>query len=205
MTEAQNALPVVDFTSGAVRHRLQFGGGRGQDLPRAAGLKQGKCPQIIDATAGQGKDAFLLASLGAKVTLIERVDAMHDLLANALIKAAAAGGIYQEIAARMTLLHGDSITLIPHVAEEIKAEIIVVDPMHPPRKKSALVNGDMRKIQALVGTDPDQKQLIETALSHAQKRVVVKWPTKAARLEGLRPPSHQVTGKAISFDVFMVG
>ena len=63
----------------------------------------------------------------------------------------------------------------------------------------------MQKIQALVGTDPDQRQLIETALGVAQKRVVVKWPTKAARLEGLRAPSHQIIGKAISFDVFMTG
>ena len=205
MTDPLLSLPVVDFTSGALRHRLQFGGGRGQDLPRAVGMKHGKCPRIIDATAGQGKDAFLLASLGSEIVMIERSDAMHDLLANALIKAHAAGGIYQEIATRMTLVHGDSITLIPQMAEQIEAEVIVVDPMHPPRKKSALVNGDMRKIQALVGTDPDQKQLIETAIANAQKRVVVKWPTKADRLPGLRAPSHQITGKAISFDVFMVG
>lgn len=193
-------LPSCDFTSGAVRHRLQFGGGRGQDLPKAVGMKKGLSPSIIDATAGQGKDAFLLASLGSLVTLIERVDVMHDLLANALIKAKAAGGIYQEIAERMTLIHGDSISLLP----SLTAEVIVIDPMHPERKKSALVNGDMRKIQKLVGSDPDQKSLIETALTCAQKRVVVKWPTKADRLAGLRAPSHQITGKAISFDVFMV-
>ncbi len=198
-------LPSCDFTTGAVRHRLQFGGGRGQDLPKAVGMKNGLCPTIIDATAGQGKDAFLLASLGSHVTMIERSDKMHQMLADALIKAQNTGGIYAEITSRMRLLHGNSIDLLP----TLSADVIVVDPMHPARKKSALVNGDMQKIQALVGTDPDQRDLIETALKTAletaAKRVVVKWPTKAERLDGLPAPSHQIIGKAISFDVFMVG
>jgi 16S rRNA (guanine1516-N2)-methyltransferase len=54
----------IDFTSGAVAHRLRFGGGRGQALPKAIGLKGGKTPDVVDATAGFGRDSFLLASLG---------------------------------------------------------------------------------------------------------------------------------------------
>ncbi len=56
---------------------------------------------------GKAKMPSCLHQLGSEIVMIERSDAMHDLLANALIKAQAAGGIYQEIAARMTLLHGD--------------------------------------------------------------------------------------------------
>ena len=41
-----------DFVGGAVQHRLRFGGGRGQDLPKAAGFKLGINQHIIDATAG---------------------------------------------------------------------------------------------------------------------------------------------------------
>ena len=190
---------LCDFIGGAVRHRMRYGGGRKQDLPKAVGMKHGKSPSIIDATAGQGKDAFLLASLGADVTLIERSDTMHAMLADALDLARKEGGIYEEICGRMTLIHGDAITLLP----QLTAEVIYIDPMHPPRKKSALVNGDMQKIQEIVGTDPDQKDLIETAFAHASNRVVLKWPAKAARLTGLRPPSHQIIGKTISFDVFM--
>ena len=55
-----------DFVGGPVNHRLRFGGGRGQDLARAAGLKPGVNPHIVDATAGLGRDAFLLASLGGE-------------------------------------------------------------------------------------------------------------------------------------------
>ena len=71
---------VCDFVGGAVNYRLRFGGGRGQNLARAAGLKPGVNPHIIDATAGLGRDAFLLASLGANVTLIERSPFMYHLL-----------------------------------------------------------------------------------------------------------------------------
>ena len=68
------------FTDGSVLHRFKFGGGRNQDLARAIGLKGKKMLNIVDTTAGLGKDAFLLASLGAKVTLIERSNYMHQLL-----------------------------------------------------------------------------------------------------------------------------
>ena len=82
----------VDFVNGAVGHRLRFGGGRGQDIAKAMGLRAGKTPKIIDATAGLGRDAFLLASLGAEVTLIERSEKMHDLLHKGMARAAAEGG-----------------------------------------------------------------------------------------------------------------
>ena len=96
----------IDFTTGAVAHRRQFGGGRGQALPRAIGMRGGNTPHVVDATAGLGRDAFLLASLGAKVTLIERSAQMHALLADALLRAADSD--VAEIISRMTLLHGDA-------------------------------------------------------------------------------------------------
>ena len=188
-----------DFLQGAVNHRLRFGGGRGQHLPKAVGLKGGQSPTIIDATAGLGRDAFLLASLGSQVTLIERSDIIHELLAAGMNAARQAGGQHKDIMDRMTLIHGDSITLLPHM----QADVVLVDPMHPPRQKSALVKAEMRAIRDIVGGDEDQQLLIETALAMATTRVVLKWPAKAAPLTGLRPASHQIIGKSIRYDVFM--
>ena len=54
---------ICDFTGGAVAHRFRFGGGLGQALPKAVGMKGGKSLLVVDATAGLGRDAFLLASL----------------------------------------------------------------------------------------------------------------------------------------------
>ena len=188
-----------DFLQGAVNHRLRFGRGRGQHLPKAVGMKGGQSPTIIDATAGLGRDAFLLASLGSQVTLIERSDIIHELLAAGMDVARQAGGQHKDIMDRMTLIHGDSITLLPHM----QADVVLVDPMHPPRQKSALVKAEMRAIRDIVGGDEDQQLLIETALAMATKRVVLKWPAKAAPLTELRPASHQIIGKSIRYDVFM--
>ena len=188
-----------DFVGGAVQHRLRFGGGRGQDLPKAAGFKPGINPHIIDATAGLGRDAFLLASLGATVTMIERSTEMHALLHDGMARALDAGGVTAEIISRMTLIHGDAIQLLP----SLSPEIVLVDPMHPPRNKSALVKAEMRQIRAIVGIDDDQTRLMQTALAHASRRVVLKWPAKAAPMADIPPASHQIIGKSVRYDVFM--
>ncbi|MDT6939531.1 class I SAM-dependent methyltransferase [Brucella pseudogrignonensis] len=197
--KAEASELVVDFVGGAVGHRFRSGEGRGQALAKAAGLTKGVTPEIVDATAGLGRDAFLLASLGAKVTLIERSERMHALLADALAKAAAEGGQYAETVARMTLLYGDSSQLLP----ELKPQVVLVDPMHPPRGNSALVKKEMRQIREIVGTDPDSEKLMHVALEHAQNRVVLKWPLRAEPMAGIRKPSHQILGKSTRYDVFV--
>ncbi len=191
----------VDFVEGAVGHRLRFGGGRGQDIAKAMGLRSGKTPTIIDATAGLGRDSFLLASLGAQVTLIERSEKMHALLADGMERAAQEGGAFREIMDRMTLLKGDAKDLIP----KLNCDAILIDPMHPERKKSALVKQDLRQVREIVGTDEDAADLVRVALEHAQKRVVLKWPAKADPIEGVRACTHQIRGKTTRYDVFMLG
>ncbi|MDS7595062.1 class I SAM-dependent methyltransferase [Agrobacterium tumefaciens] len=191
---------VVDFVGGAVGHRFRSGEGRGQALAKAAGFTKGRTPKIVDATAGLGRDAFLLASLGAEVTLIERSPGMHAHLADGIRRALEAGGAYAETAARMTLLQGDSKELL----KELSPEVVIVDPMHPPRHNSALVKKEMRVLRELVGADPDQVQLMEAALASAQKRVVLKWPLRADPMPGIRKPSHQILGKNTRYDVFMI-
>ncbi len=191
----------VDFVGGAVAHRLRFGGGRGQALAKAMGLRAGKTPTIIDATAGLGRDSFLLASLGAQVTMIERSEKMHALLADGMDRAAQEGGELREIIGRMTLLKGDAKDLLP----ELSAEAILVDPMHPERKTSALVKLELRQVREIVGTDEDAVDLMRVALETARNRVVLKWPAKADPIAGIRKCSHQILGKTTRYDVFMVG
>ena len=195
----ENTELICDFTGGAVGHRLRAGGGRGQALPRAAGFSKGRTPDVIDATAGLGRDAFLLASLGAKVTLIERAPQIHALLEDGMARARAAGGEAGEAIARMTLVLGDAKQLLPKMA----AEVVLVDPMHPPRGNSALVKKEMRLLREIVGSDEDALELMQVALKAASKRVVLKWPLRAAPLAGLPPPSHQIRGKTTRYDVFM--
>src|SRR5690606_8938845 len=77
----------VDFIGGAVGHRRRFGGGRGQPLAKAVGLKGGENPRVLDATAGLGRDAFVLACLGSVVTLVERSPVVAALLEDGLLRA----------------------------------------------------------------------------------------------------------------------
>jgi 16S rRNA (guanine1516-N2)-methyltransferase len=191
----------VDFVSGAVAHRLRFGGGRGQSLAKAMGLRAGKTPMIVDATAGLGRDSFLLASLGAQVIMIERSEKVHSLLVQGMKRAAKEGGEFREIIGRMTLLKGDAKDLLP----ELSGEAILIDPMHPPRKNSALVKHELRQIREIVGTDDDAVDLVRVALKNACNRVVLKWPAKADPIKGIQACSHQIHGKSTRYDVFMVG
>jgi 16S rRNA (guanine1516-N2)-methyltransferase len=199
--ERQNEKLEIDFIGGAVGFRLRSGEGRGQPLARAVGMKGGATPTIVDATAGMGRDAFFLASLGAEVTLIERSAEVHAALADAMALASGHGDDLAAIIARMTLIHGDSRALLPSLAPEV----VLVDPMHPERTKSALVKKQMRDLRGIVGADPDARELMDTALASATRRVVLKWPLRAAPIEGLRKPSQQILGKTTRYDVFVTG
>jgi len=190
---------ICDFTTGAVRHRMKFGGGRGQALAKAVGMKSGINPNVVDATAGLGSDAFLLASLGAKVTLIERSRHMHDLLKVGMEKAKYHSEEFSKIINRMTLIFGDAKVVL----DDLSPEVVVIDPMHPPRNKSALVKQEMRLIRDIVGNDDDKDELFEVALKTAKNRVVLKWPRLAPDINNQHQPSHQIMGKSTRYDVFM--
>jgi len=196
------SAPVLtcDFTSGAVAHRLRFGGGRNQALPKAVGLSRGRTPKIVDATAGLGRDAFLLASLGAHVTMIERSAQVYSALTHALLRAKEGPADIAEITSRMTLINGDAKEVLPG----LEAQVILVDPMHPPRRGSALVKKEMRVLRQLVGADEDALELMRVALKTATNRVVLKWPLRAKPMPGLCSPSHQISGKTTRYDVFMI-
>jgi 16S rRNA (guanine1516-N2)-methyltransferase len=192
--------PRVDFAGGAAGYRFRRGGERGHPLVRAAGIKKDRLPSIVDATAGLGRDAFLLASAGATVTLIERSAKVHALLKEALARASAESPELAEVIARMTLVHGDAKDRLP----ELKPDVVIVDPMHPPRRNTALVKQEMRQLSAIVGADEDADELMRIALASARERVVLKWPLRAAPLLATPKPSHQFATKTVRYEVFVI-
>jgi len=189
----------LDFAGGAVGYRFRRGGERGHPLVKAAGLKKDRFPVIVDATAGLGRDAFLLASAGANVTMLERSAEVHELLKNALARAAAESPELAEVTSRMTLIHGDARHLLPALAPDV----VIVDPMHPPRRNTALVKEEMRLLSGIVGADEDSDELMRIALASARERVVLKWPLRAAALLAAPKPSHQFAGKTVRYEVFL--
>ena len=187
------------FIEGPILHRLKYGKGRGQNLAKAVGMKFNKNRNIIDATAGLGYDSFILASLGAKVTLIERSKKIHELLQNGIDEGISFGGEIEKILRRMELIFGDSKNILP----KLTPEIIMIDTMYKERKKTALVKNNMRLVREIVGPDSDYIELLKVALNCASNRVVLKQPRYAEPIKEIRKYSHQILGKTIRYDIFM--
>jgi len=190
----------VDFAAGRAAHRRQFGGGRGQPLARALGLKGGRSPGVVDATAGLGRDAFVLASLGCHVRLIERQPLLAELLDDGL-RRAAADAASAGIAARMALIRADAADWLGGLDAAAAPDCVYLDPMYPKRDKSAAVKKEMRLLQRLVGADADAAGLLAAALDCGAARVVVKRPKGAPPLDG-PPPSAAITGPNTRYDLY---
>ena len=191
----------VDFVGGAVAHRRKFGGGRGQSIAKAVGLKSGANPSVVDATAGLGRDAFVLASLGCRVLMLERSPVVAALLQDGLVRGYADAEIGAWLQQRLQLLPGpalEGLGQLPFVPD-----VVYLDPMFPHKKKSALVKKEMRVFQSLVGPDLDADALLPAALAVASRRVVVKRPDYAGWLNE-RQPSSVIETKNNRFDLYVV-
>ena len=191
----------VDFVEGAVAHRRKFGGGRGQSIAKAVGLKSGLNPVVVDATAGLGRDAFVLASLGCTVVMLERSPVVAALLEDGLRRAVADAEIGGWVQARLSLRHGPALQQLQQLG--FTPDVVYLDPMFPHKKKSALVKKEMRVFQSLVGPDLDADALLPAALAVAGKRVVVKRPDYAGWLDE-RKPSSCIETKNNRFDLYVL-
>lgn len=189
----------VDFIEGALAHRRQFGGGSGQMIAKAIGIQSGIRPTVLDATAGLGRDAFVLACLGCQVHMIERNPIVAALLVDGLRRAGLDVGV-AGIVQQMPLLVGDAIELMSAWHAE-PPQVIHLDPMFPSRDKSALVKKEMRLFKPLVGADEDAPDLLAAALALATHRVVVKRPRKAPAIAGT-PPTYSLDGKSSRYDIY---
>ena len=193
----------VDFVNGKARHRLNFGGGKGQGIAKAIGLHKIKHPSVIDATAGLGRESFVLASLGCQVTMLERNPVVHALLADGLARAQTSEDAQLlQIIGRMTLIHTDAQEWLRSIKEHAAPDVVYLDPMFPERQKSALVQKEMRFFHDVVGEDNDSATLLDTSRTAATRRVVVKRPVSAKQLNDHKP-AFVINGKTTRYDVYL--
>lgn len=192
----------VDFASGAMAHRRQFGGGRGEAVAKAVGIKKDYLPSVIDATAGLGRDAFVLAAIGCQVMMFERHPVVAALLADGLQRGYQDPTIGEWLKARLSLQYLAEGQSLDSFSPQQKPDVIYLDPMFPHRQKSALVKKEMRIFQHLVGHDLDADNLLEPARRLAGKRVVVKRPDYAPFLADQKPIA-QIETKNHRFDIYL--
>ena len=197
----------AEFVEGAVDHRRKFGGGKGQMIAKAVGVKTGVYPRVLDATAGLGKDAFVLATLGCKLHMLERSPVVHALLEDGLARAREASisddPELMQIIARMQLLAVDSQDYLTQIPEAERPDVVYLDPMFPDRQKAADVKKEMAAFHHVVGKDEDADALLEKALAAATYRVVVKRPRKAPFIAN-KTPSYQLEGKSSRYDIYTI-
>lgn len=189
----------VDFVTGAMAHRRRFGGGRGEAVAKAVGIKGGYLPDVVDATAGLGRDAFVLAALGCRVRMLERHPVVAALLEDGLQRGYQDAEIGPWLRDRLTLIYAASAQALGEITPQ--PDVVYLDPMYPHRQKSALVKKEMRVFQSLVGPDEDADALLEPARRLAKKRIVVKRPDYAPPLAGVVTQAAVVT-KSHRFDIY---
>lgn len=194
----------ASFMQGKTTHRLKFGGGKGQMIAKAVGLHKGVLPSVLDTTAGLAQDAFVLASLGCRVQMLERSPVIAQLIRQALFEVRVLSEAREteigEIIDRMELIEEDACFWLQRQSQTV-ADVIYLDPMYPTKDKSALVKKEMRLFHTLVGESGDDAALLASALEKARYRVVVKRPRKGEIIAGERP-AHQIIGKSCRYDIY---
>ncbi|MBK8095712.1 MAG: class I SAM-dependent methyltransferase [Planctomycetes bacterium] len=175
---------------GELAHRLHTSR-RKDPLARAIGLHRRNAPvRVVDATAGLGRDAMVLASLGCCVTAIERVPALALLLH----AATASRFVFAVICA-------DASEWLRTQPTGARPDVVYLDPMFAEPGR-AQVKKEMQVCRALATAD-GANEVFAAAMACAKDRVVVKRHPDGAPLAA--GPSFTVGSNRIRFDVYLRG
>lgn len=222
--------------------RLAGGGQKGGELLiKATSLGKNKDSTVCDLTAGLASDSCIMASGGAaSVLLVEKDPIVAVLLQDAfrrmeMIAKSDLDGVNsdKELISRATDLsnklsfeENDAILVAQRFAQlkdsidddsgADRPDICYLDPMFPPRTKSALVKKNMNILHGLLETqseeDADERrrqeaELLKAALGAARQKVVVKRPVQAPPLGGDfvdKKPSNVINGSVNRWDIYVV-
>jgi len=188
----------VDFLGADAQYRCLKSNRKNELIAKAVGLKNNSTLSIIDATAGLGRDGFILSTLGCIVRCLERSPIIAALLQDGIdrLQNTSAPNV------SLSLTATDALTYLEQLDYAEFPDVIYLDPMFPTRQKSALVKKEMRMLRDLVGDDLDTAALLDLALRRAKKRVVVKQPRLAPQHIG-KTPSIVFSGQSCRFDVYL--
>jgi 16S rRNA (guanine1516-N2)-methyltransferase len=140
------------------------------------------------------------------MTLLERSPVLFALIENAVERASLSENFQGILQQGFQIINCDAnnyITaqLAADTDDIIPPDVIYIDPMYPERKKSALVKKDMQILQRLHGQDDNASALLDNALLYAKKRVVVKRPIQAEKLNE-KIPNTCIKSKKTRYDIY---
>jgi 16S rRNA (guanine1516-N2)-methyltransferase len=170
-------------------------------LVRAARIRGVDGPlRAVDATAGLGEDALLLAAAGFLVTMYERNAVVAAMLREGLERAREDDRL-AEIVGRMELVEGDSIQALSTM--KTSPDVVYLDPMFPARQKSGLIKKKFQLLQLLEAPCADEEALLNAAFAADPRRIVIKRPAKGPFL-AQKKPEFTYSGSSIRYDCFSV-
>ncbi len=183
-----NLSLTLDFRQGNYRYRQQHIGK--EPLLNAVKIQKKLPKTLIDTTPGVLKDSFMLASRGIDIIAIERHPLLYVMVKQAL----------SHTDSNIDYHFGDTKDLLPH----FQADIIYLDPMYPPKRKSAQVKKEMQILHQLIGADSDSDRLFRVA-KQQKTRLVVKRPSYAEPIANSKPSFSYATDKrgATRYDIYL--
>ena len=165
-------------------------------IKKAISFSEKKQQTILDITGGLGHDAFIIALLGEKVTLVEKNVGLCILIEEAL-DSLPSTTYFSEARSRISLINTDSRDFLP-IADEF--DVIYADPMFNSNKK-------LKKTQQLEFLDNYLEEYDDPSLDFYKtkfKRMVVKKELRS--LSGIKgDPAISFKGTSIKFDVYLKG
>ena len=145
--------------------------------------------RVLDATAGWGTDGLALARLGCHVRMLETHPQVFAMLDDRLRRSGVlAAAEWTDARSRMCRADGE------------RYDVVYLDPMFPPRNKTALPARPLQVLREIVGEDaPDASELLALARRCALGRVVMK---QRAHGPAVGEPDWRITGRTVRFDVY---
>ncbi len=194
LTQVSTKLSLtLDFRQGNYRHRQQAIGK--EPLLNAVKIQKKLPKTLIDATPGVMKDSFMLASRGIEIIAIERNPLLYIMVKKALSH-------FNTDTDKVSIDYhfGDAKALLAN----FHADIIYLDPMYPPKRKSAQVKKEMQILHQVIGADSDSDELFHVA-KQQHTRLVVKRPSYATPIADSKPSFSYATDKrgATRFDIYL--
>ncbi len=154
----------VDFLSSAAQFRRQHGGGKGQLIAKAVGVKAAYKPSVLDVTAGLGARCICAGLFG-----VSRTHGGAPLPSLALLLEDGLQRLTREKNLALSLTTMDALSYLK--SDPSPWEVIYLDPMFPIKTKTALAKKEMRLLRDIVGEDLDAAtSSSEQTLQHAQKK-----------------------------------
>tara|TARA_B100001564_G_C20571474_1_gene638571 strand:+ start:27 stop:728 length:702 start_codon:yes stop_codon:yes gene_type:complete len=148
-----------------------------------------KNSDILDGTAGFGRDGTLLNSMGHNVTMIENSPIVSLLLKNGI----------ERSDNNIRLFHGNVYDLLKHSKK--KYDYIYLDFMFNKLKTNSLSSKYDETLKLIATIDANKKEIVEMAKKNCKKKVVVKEPSNST--SSLPKPNHIIKTKLISYNVYL--